>query len=256
MPKKLTQFTQTGWALLRLALQTNHRQELKDNQAAEEQAESQLDKRHRHEMAQISLFLHPLGWTKAIARYRAQQAESLLRHKTQRALILLRQQKELVDLEQWITQQQQQSTDVALFTQLHHLFNWSLTLHQQQSYHTALNQGHTVIITDSNELILWTSQSFGSLTGHQPSDVVGLHPNLLQGPATDARMLGYVREQLRGAQPVEVELVNYHKSGSAYLCHMRIEPLYNRQGALTHFLAVEYTAEPGVGALKGTQLLT
>ncbi|SFB88063.1 hypothetical protein SAMN05216167_1012 [Spirosoma endophyticum] len=36
MSQKLTKSIPDGWALLRLALRTNHRQELIDNQAAEE----------------------------------------------------------------------------------------------------------------------------------------------------------------------------------------------------------------------------
>ena len=100
-----------------------------------------------------------------------------------------------------------------------------------------------MIITDSRQLIVWTSQSFVSLTGYEPSDVVGHRPQLLQGPATDRTILSHVREHLRSAQAVEVELLNYYKGGSSYLCHMRIEPLYSRQGALTHFSAIEYNVE-------------
>lgn len=231
--------TPEGWVLLRLALQTNQLQEVKDKEAAEKQAKSRLNERHQLEMAQISLFLQPIGWTKAIARYSAQQAERLFLHKARRASILLRQRKEVTDLEQWINQQRDQSTDIALFNQLQALFSWSLTTQQRQSYHQALSRGDTLIITDAQKLILWTSQSFLSLTGHRPSEVVGQSPQMLQGPATDEAVLGYIRDQLRRVQPVEVELLNYHKGGTSYVCHMRIEPLYSRQGALTHYSSVE-----------------
>ena len=73
-------------------------------------------------MAQISLFLNPLGWTKAITRYRAQQVERLGLYKAQRVSMVLRQQQELADLEQWIAQQQEHATDIALFNQLQALF--------------------------------------------------------------------------------------------------------------------------------------
>lgn len=240
MNKKSSPSTQASWSLLRLALQTNQLQEQKDSQLAEEQAKSELDKRHQYEMAQISLVLNPLGWTLAITRYRAQQAQRLRLHEAQRKSILLRQQQESVDLEQWITQQQAYYTDIDLFNRLQTLFNWSLTTHQQHSYHQALSQGHTVIITDTRQLILWTSQSFTGLTGYKPNDVVGQRPQLLQGPATDQAVLSYVRAQLSVAQGVEVELLNYYKGGLPYLCHMRIEPLYSRQGRLTHYSAIEH----------------
>ncbi|GAB3045006.1 PAS domain-containing protein [Spirosoma pulveris] len=245
MAKKLTLSTHPGWALLRLALQTNHRQELADNQTAQEQARSQLAKRHQREMAQISIVLDPLGWAKAIGRYRAQQTEQLSRYQAQRASILRRQEEELVELAQWSHQQQQQATDRIVFDQFCTLFNWSLTTPQQQGYDQALKQGDALILTDANQRILWTSQRFTSLTGYQPDEVVGQRPSLLQGSATDAGVVSYVRQQLSAAQGVEAELVNYHKSGATYVCHMRIEPLYNRLGELTHYAAVEHAVETG-----------
>lgn len=253
MGKKSIQSDQAGWALLRLALLTNQLQERKDNQQVEEQAKSQLTQRHRHEMAQISLFLNPLGWTRAIARYRAQQAENLLLHKSRHVLILTRQQKDRLDLEQWIAQQQDQSSEFALFTQLQTLFDWSLTAHQRQSYQQALNQGNTLIITDAHQLILWVNQSFTSLTGYESSEVVGHSPQLLQGLATNRTTVQYIREQLSSAQVVEADLLNYRKNGTPYGCHMRIEPLYSCQGTLTHFVAIEREVKLAAGKKKGTQ---
>ncbi|MFD2937804.1 PAS domain-containing protein [Spirosoma flavum] len=252
MSKMSLQSIKAGWSVLRLALQTNQLQERKDSQASNEQARVQLNKRHQHEMAQIGLFINPLGWAKAITRYVAQQTESLLLHKTQRTSILRRQRQELVELDQWIAQQQEQSTDIVMFNQLQALFSWSLTTQQRGSYHQALSQGHTVIITDANESILWTSQSFTQLTGYGPSEVVGKRPQLLQGPSTDRALLGYVREQLALAQGVEVEVLNYYKGGSPYLCHMRIEPLYSRQGTLTHFASIERYVNAPIKSAIGT----
>ena len=238
MSQKSTKSTQAGWALLRLALRTNHRQELIDNQAAEEQAKFRLDQRHHQEMAQISSFLNPLGWTQTISRYRAQQEQTRLINQASRQLTLARQQTESVELDAWITQQQQ-AIDLVLFDQLRQLFKWSLTAQQQQSYHQSLSAGYTLIITDIRRQFLWASQNFVSLTGYELKEVVGRRAALLQGPTTDGATVAYVREQLDLAQAVEVELVNYTKKGVSYLCHMRIEPLYNYQGSLTHFLAME-----------------
>ncbi|WP_218160654.1 PAS domain-containing protein [Spirosoma endophyticum] len=228
-----------GWSLLRLALRTNHHQELIDNQAAEEQAKFRLDQRHQREMAQVSLFLNPLGWAQTINRYTAQQAQSQMINKFRRKLTLTRQQTESVELDVWIAQQQQQATDMVLFEQLHQLFSWSLTPPQQHAYYQSLSQGDTLIITDLQKNILWTSQNFESLTGYPLEEVVGKSTKLLQGPGTDRTTVQYVGEQLASSQPVEVELLNYRKGGSPYLCYMHIEPLYSRQGALTHFSAIE-----------------
>lgn len=247
MPKQVSSITlegsQEGWTLLRLALLTNHRQELTDQVTTDERAKAQLDQRHQHEMAQISQFLHPPGWAQAITRYRVHQAAHVLLNKTQQDLIHLRQQKELAELDQWIAKQQEQATDWAVFDQLRSLFGWSLAPHQRQACQQALSQAYTLIVTDSNQRILWTSQRFVQLTGYRPAEVVGRRPQLLQGPATDPVVLDYVRSRLRSAQVVDVELVNYDKAGVPYRCHMLIEPLCNRQGVPTHFLAIEHALE-------------
>ncbi len=244
MSQKLTQSPDQEWDLLRVALRANHSQERKDNRAAEGQAQYRLDERHQQEMAQISLFLHPRGWAETITRYRSQQAESFFINKTRRQLIITRQRKEWAELEQWIAQQQGQFTDVAQLNQLGQFFSWSLPQYQWQTYHQALTNGRTLIVTDLQKLIVWTSHNFVTLTGYWPSEVVGQSAQLLQGSATNEAMLGYLREQLRLAQPVEVELWNYHKSQRPYLCHMRIEPLFSDQGDLTHFVAIEHVVKP------------
>ena len=228
-----------GWTLLRLALRTNHRQELIDNQAAEEQAKFRLDQRHQQEMAQVSLFLNPLGWAQTINRYTTQQVESQMINQFRRKLTLTRQQNESVELDVWISQQQRQATDIVLFEQLHQLFNWSLTPPQQHAYYQSLSQGDILVITNLQKQILWTSQNFETLTGYPLKEVVGKNAKLLQGPGTDWTTVQYIGEQLASAQPVEVELLNYRKGGAPYQCYMRIEPLYSRQGALTHFSAIE-----------------
>jgi len=249
MGQKQTRFSKTipdEWALLRLALRTNHRQELIDHQAAQEQAKFHLDQRHQQEMAQISVVFNPLGWVQAITRYQSQQTHDQLIHQAIRSLTLTRQRMESVQLEQWITQQQQQASDVLLFDQLHRLFGWSLSQAQQQSFYQSLSQGYTLLVTDVQKQILWASNNFIALTGYPLQEVVGQSARLLQGPATDQATVQYVREQLSAMQPLEVELVNYTKSGDTYLCHMRIEPLYNHQGLLTHFLAIERAVAPRI----------
>lgn len=238
-PTKSTDESLDGWALLRLALRNNHRQELIDNQLVEEQEKFWLDQRHKNEIAHVSSFPNPMGWAQTITRYQAQQDHNRLVNQARREWTLNRQQKELADLEKWITQQQQQASDVILLDQLYHLFNWSLTIQQLNYYYRALNNGYTIIITDLQKKILWASQSFVALTGYQIEEVMGQHAGLLQGPGTSQATVRHIEEQLTLAQPIKVELLNYTKNKESYICHMQIDPLYNCQGLLTHFSAIE-----------------
>jgi PAS domain S-box-containing protein len=129
--------------------------------------------------------------------------------------------------------------EAALFEQLSTIFDWHLSRKKRSSYLNKLNTGSTLVLTDLTKTILWTSQNFLSMTGFSRSESVGQTPAFLQGPLTDRAALLTVRDSLRRADPVRAQLLNYRKNGETYLCQVAIDPLYNNQGELTHFLAVE-----------------
>lgn len=136
--------------------------------------------------------------------------------------------------------QKTQHNESLLFDQLSASFAWSLSDRQEQYYHRSLIRGHILVLTNLKKTILWASRSFLTMTGYKPIDVLGKTPQFLQGPGTDPITLRFIGEQLKAAQRVEVELINYRSNGEQYLCHLQIDPLCNEQGEATHFLAVEY----------------
>jgi len=82
--------------------------------------------------------------------------------------------------------------------------------------------------------------AFSALCGYSFSEIRGQKPgSFLQGPGTDATEVDAVREAVKAARPVQVELTNYHKDGSAYRVHISISPQYNSQGELLGFEAEE-----------------
>jgi PAS domain S-box-containing protein len=130
--------------------------------------------------------------------------------------------------------------EILLFDQFSALFDWTISDRQRHYYHQSLTQGCILVLTNLMKTILWTSRSFLTLTGYNSIDVLGKNPHFLQGPSTDPITLRFIREQLNDAQTVEADVLNYRSNGEHYLCHLRIEPFHNKQGKVTHFLAVEY----------------
>ncbi|GAA4455017.1 hypothetical protein GCM10023189_22310 [Nibrella saemangeumensis] len=122
-------------------------------------------------------------------------------------------------------------------------FDWQLSRRQRQGYLKSLRQGATLVLTDPSKHILWASQSFLSMTGYTPTEVLGQRPWMLQGRDTDPVTVDRIREHLNRAESVKADLVNYRKNGDAYLCRLTIDPLHNSLGDLTHFLAVEFAIE-------------
>lgn len=240
MSKRSAVLSEKKWYLLRIALWRNHLQERKDNFAAEVQANYALYDRHRREMALLSILINPLGLTLTINRYTKQLTELGSVNKFRRSLLKARQAQECTDLERWIHQQQTQRDEALIFSRFSKQFGWSLSRQQRSHYHQSLANGFTLILTDTKKSILWASQQFLVMTGYMPKDVLGKTPQFLQGPGTNQVTVQYIREQLMAAQEVEADLINYRKNGEPYLCHLRITPLCNAHGELTHYLAVEH----------------
>ena len=141
--------------------------------------------------------------------------------------------------------------EAAVFRQLCLIFDWQLTRLQYNRYQRQLRQGYTLVLTDPDKTILWTSHSFLSMTGYRPAEVVGQKPTLLQGPATQLVTTQRIREKLARAAAVRADLLNYRKDGSPYTCRVCIAPLRNAQGELTHFLAVEREISQEPGSVAG-----
>lgn len=137
-------------------------------------------------------------------------------------------------------QQRAKQKETEVFLKLNDIFDWQLSRRQRNGYLKKLNAGFTLVLTDPSRTILWTSNNFLAMTGYAHAETVGQKPGLLlQGPGTDPKTIERVSEALFNALPVKADLLNYRKSGESYMCRVVIDPLYNTQGELTHFLAVE-----------------
>lgn len=136
-------------------------------------------------------------------------------------------------------QQRARRKETEVFQKLSDTFGWSLARQQRNAYLKELGSGSTLILTDRTKTILWTSNSFLAMTGFTRAESIGQTPGILQGPDTDRTALVTIRESLVRANSVKANLLNYRKNGEPYFCSVTIDPLFNRQGEPTHFLAVE-----------------
>ncbi|AWW32033.1 diguanylate cyclase [Echinicola strongylocentroti] len=112
-------------------------------------------------------------------------------------------------------------------------FNWNgfpdLYLHHYQA----------LVLTDLKKKIVWVNAGFEHMTGYAPHDVIGKDPVFLQGPLTSPLAIKHIRTGLQGESPFKTRLLNYKKNQSTYICAIRIFPLWNKNGEITHLLALE-----------------
>jgi len=99
---------------------------------------------------------------------------------------------------------------------------------------------NAVIICNSDGTTEWVNPSLNLLTGYSNKELIGINPStLLSGPDTNPETLAYVYDQLSKGEPFNCEIVNYHKSGRKYWIRVQGQGLYNANGELTRFFAIE-----------------
>jgi len=89
------------------------------------------------------------------------------------------------------------------------------------------NSFDSILITDSTKAgkILYANKGFKALTGYSPKEVVGKTPRILQGSATDKKVLDRLRKSLTEGKPFEGRAINYKKNGTPFIMHWRVVPV-------------------------------
>jgi PAS domain S-box-containing protein len=88
------------------------------------------------------------------------------------------------------------------------------------------NSFDSVLITDTTEAgkIIYANKAFKTLTGYDPASVVGKSPRILQGPATDKKVLARLGQALKDDGRFEGRAINYEKDGTPFIMQWRVVP--------------------------------
>ena len=88
------------------------------------------------------------------------------------------------------------------------------------------NSFDSVLITDTTKAgkIIYANKAFKALTGHDPDSVVGKSPRILQGPATDKKVLARRAQTLENGGRFEGRAINYRKDGTPFIMQWRVVP--------------------------------
>ena len=99
---------------------------------------------------------------------------------------------------------------------------------------------HAVTLTNAVGEIEWVNEAFTKLTGYDQCEVLGKQPGeILTGPNTDKATLDAIYEKRTLRQPVDTEILNYHRDGRSYWIHLQIQPVFDDDGKLTNFISTQ-----------------
>ena len=112
----------------------------------------------------------------------------------------------------------------------------------------ALESRMPTIITDPRDAdnpIVFANMAFCHLTGYALEDVLGRNCRFLQGPETDSIAVARIFAAIAAQRPIEIDIRNYRKDGTAFWNRLLIAPIFDAAGTLTYFFSnqIDVTAE-------------
>ncbi|NLV23745.1 MAG: EAL domain-containing protein [Deltaproteobacteria bacterium] len=126
---------------------------------------------------------------------------------------------------------------------------WEEVIKEHQAAKADLSISHQAIEASSNGIMIceaanpklpiaYVNPAFEKITGYSKKEVVGRNPRFLAGDDRPQGGLIEVRNALTEQREADVELRNYRKDGNLFWNELRIAPVRNVDGTVTHFVGV------------------
>jgi PAS domain S-box-containing protein len=106
---------------------------------------------------------------------------------------------------------------------------------------------HGMIITDATQPdnpIIYANPAFERLTGYAAAEVIGCNCRFLQGPASEQDVVQRMRLAVSEGRSFEGALTNHRKDGSTFTNEIRISPVHDENGRVTHFVGTQIDITP------------
>ncbi|MCB9161885.1 MAG: PAS domain S-box protein [Caldilineaceae bacterium] len=97
---------------------------------------------------------------------------------------------------------------------------------------------HGVMITDRSGNIVFVNPAFVSLTGYAADEALGQSPSFLNSGRHDAAFYAGLWNRVLAGEVWHGEIVNRRKDGTLYTEEQTITPIKDRDGQITHFVAI------------------
>ena len=107
------------------------------------------------------------------------------------------------------------------------------------------NTNDVIMVLDATPLsaggprIVYVNPAFEKLMGYAADEVIGQNPKILQGPGTDDKTRYKIRKAMRDGTSIRTQILNYDKSGNELWLDINMVPLFDENGQLTYYAAIE-----------------
>lgn len=86
--------------------------------------------------------------------------------------------------------------------------------------------------------LIYVNEGFEKLTGYSSGEAMAGNYRILQGTDTGQPEIAVMLAAMANGEGCDVTLRNYRKDGSMFWGKLRISPMHNAQGTLTHFIGI------------------
>jgi two-component system sensor histidine kinase/response regulator len=98
---------------------------------------------------------------------------------------------------------------------------------------------NAIVVTNREGDIFYVNPAFTQLTGCEREEAIGQNPRLLKSDQQDEGYYQKLWDRILSGQTWQGQLVNKRKDGSFYDEEMAITPIFDRDGQITHFVAIK-----------------
>lgn len=99
-----------------------------------------------------------------------------------------------------------------------------------------------VVIADAQQPgfpLVYINDRFEQVTGFTRADALGQNCRFLQGRDTNQASVQRIRDALAQQQELRIEILNYRKNGEPFWNELKISPVRDQQGVVTHFIGIQ-----------------
>lgn len=87
--------------------------------------------------------------------------------------------------------------------------------------------------------LIYVNAAFEKITGYAASEILGRNCRFLNTPGRDPDIIRRLREALRDGREIQVEIQNFRKDGTPWWNELRISPVRDDSGIVTHFVGIQ-----------------
>lgn len=111
---------------------------------------------------------------------------------------------------------------------------------QELLAHALASVANAIFLTDSTGAIVWVNDAFVRLSGFSLEDVIRRTPTVLRSGKQSADFYTQLWQTIQSGQVWQGDVVDRRKDGSLYTVDEIITPLFDEQGIITHFIAIQH----------------